>query len=114
MTIKGLATISAASSAAPSPPPLSPSARRAARPAGGPGVARARGAPDRGLVHDVGERLLPGPDDTERRSGRFDVGDARARRNQAEVGVANRRNGRGADAGGGIDERQGPAPANER
>ena len=73
-----------------------------------------RGGPDRGLVQDVGERLVPGPDDAERRGGRFDVGDARARRNQAEVGMANRRIRRGADAAGGIDDRQRHAVTIER
>ena len=56
-----------------------------------------RRSPDRGLVQDIGERLAPGPDDAERRGGRLDIGDARARRDQAEVGITNRRNGRGAD-----------------
>jgi hypothetical protein len=51
---------------------------------------KARCRPDRGLVQDVGERLAPGPDDAERGCGRFDVGDARARRNQAQIGMANR------------------------
>ena len=71
-------------------------------------------APNRGLVQDIGERLAPGPDDAERRGGRLDIGDARARRNQAEVGITNRRIGRGADPAGGIHDRHRHALAVER
>ena len=43
---------------------------------------------DRRLVEDEGERLVPGADDAERRCRGFDVGDARARGDQAQIGIA--------------------------
>jgi hypothetical protein len=36
--------------------------------------------------------------------GRLDVGDGRAGRDQAEIGMADRGGGRGAEAGGGVDD----------
>ena len=74
----------------------------------------ARRGPDRGLVQDVGERLVPGPDDAERGGGRLDVGDARPRWNQAEIGVANGGIGRGAFAAGGVDDRHRSAVLRQR
>src|SRR6202022_2743453 len=61
---------------------------------------------DRRWVEYESERLVPGADDAERRRGRFDIGDARARRDKAQIGVANGCRRRGADAAGGIDDRQ--------
>ena len=75
---------------------------------------KARRGPDRGLVQDIGERLVPGADDAQRRCGRLDVGDARPGRNQAEVGMADGRIGRGGFAAGGIDDRHRDAVARQQ
>ena len=71
-------------------------------------------AADRRLVQDIGERLVPGAGEAERRCGGLDVGNARARRDQAQIGIANGRGRRGADAGRCVDDDKRHAVAVQR
>ena len=71
-------------------------------------------AAKRRLVEDKRERFPPGADDMKRRCGGFDIGDARARRDQAQIGIANRLGGGGGDAARGVDDRQRYATAFQR
>src|ERR1700730_5197907 len=52
-------------------------------------------AANRGLVEHEGKRLPPGADGLQRRDGGFDIGDARACRDQTKITVANGGRGRG-------------------
>jgi hypothetical protein len=71
-------------------------------------------AAGRRLVEDEGKRFLPGSGEMKRRCGCFDVGEAGPRRNDAQIAVADRRRGCGADAAGAVDDRQRHAAALDR